>query len=104
MANLLHAESPMKKKVRLGAVGSYGLLLVEVAVYALLVTGYLLLALRWFRPFLLDAFEHRRILYACLAVLLMLGQGFLLELLTTLLMGLFARTRRREGRATPGVS
>jgi hypothetical protein len=94
----------MKKKGGLRTVSSYGLLLLEVGVYALLVTGYLLLVLRSLRPFLLDAFEHRRILYACLAVLLMLGQGFVLEFLTSLLVGLFARTRRREGRATWGIS
>jgi len=94
----------MKKKGGLRAVGSYGLLLLEVGVYALLVTGYLLLVLQSLRPFLLDTFEHWRILYACLAVLLMLGQGFVLEFLTSLLVGLFARTRRREGRATSGVS
>jgi hypothetical protein len=94
----------VKKKARIQGVGSYGLLAVEIGVYALLVTGYLLLVLRFLRPILVDAFDHRRILYACLAVFLMLGQGFLLEFLTTVLVGLFARTRRREGRATPGVS
>ena len=104
MADVLHQGSAVKKKPRVRGIGSYGLLAVEVAVYALLVTDYLMLALRSLSPVLLDAFQHRRILYACLAVLLMLGQGFVLEFLTTLLVGLFARTRRREGRATSGVS
>jgi hypothetical protein len=93
----------MKKGGRLKRFGSFGLLAVEVAIYAVLVAGYLLLVVRFLSPFLQHAFQDRRILYSALAVLLMLGQGFLLELLTTLLVRLFARARRLEGRPTLGL-
>ncbi len=83
----------MRKRGRFARLGSFGLLLAEVVVYAVLVAAYLLLVLRFLSPFLLDAFQQRRILYSALAVLLMLGQGFLLEFLTTLLVRLFAKTR-----------
>lgn len=81
---------------------SFAVLAIEIAIYALLVTIYLLVALRALRPLLLDAAQHHRVFYAILALLLMLGQGALLEVLTTLLVRVFARARREEGHATLG--
>jgi hypothetical protein len=81
---------------------SFAVLAIEIGIYALLVTIYLLVALRALRPLLLDAAEHHRVLYAILALLLMLGQGALLEVLTTLFVRVFARARRGEGLATLG--
>jgi len=78
-------------------------LLLEVGVYAGLVTAYLLVVLRALGPFLLDIAEKRHVLYAILALLLMLGQGFLLELITTLLVRFFVRAREDEGRSIPGT-
>lgn len=75
-----------------------GVLAVEIAVYAALVTGYLALVLRPLRPILLDAAEHHRVLYGLAAVLLMLGQGVLLEILTTLLVGRLRRAARDDAR------
>jgi hypothetical protein len=77
-------------------------LALEVLVYAALVTLYLVLVLRALRPVLLAAAEHHRAVYALLSVGLMLGQGFLLEFLTTLFVGIFVRARRQEGLASPG--
>ena len=75
----------------------------EVLVYAALVTIYLVLVLRALRPVLLFTAEHHRAVYAVLSVGLMLGQGFLLEILTTLFVGLFVRARREEGLASPAL-
>ena len=63
---------------------------------AALVAAYLLLVLRSLRAPLLEVAEHHRVLYGIAAVLLMLGQGILLEFLTSLLVGRFRRARREE--------
>jgi len=73
-----------------------GVLVIEIAVYSALVAAYLLLVLRGIRPFLLSAAEHHRVLYGVSSVLLMLGQGLLLEFFTTLLVGRFRRARRDD--------
>ena len=75
-----------------------GVLAIEIGVYAVLVAAYLLLVLRPLRPILLQAAEHHRLLYGLAAVLLMLGQGVLLELLTTLLVGRLQRAARDDAR------
>jgi len=80
-----------------------GVLALEVLVYAALVTLYLVLVLRALRPVLLSTAQHHRAVYALLSVGLMLGQGFLLEFLTTLFVGLFVRARREEGLASPAL-
>lgn len=79
---------------------SFGVLAVEIVVYSALVAAYLLLVLRALRPFLLTTAEHHRVLYGVLALLLMLGQGVLLEILTSLLVGRFRRARREDAAAT----
>jgi hypothetical protein len=79
---------------------SFGVLAIEIVVYSVLVAAYLLLVLRSLRPFLLAAAEHHRVLYGVLALLLMLGQGVLLEFLTSLLVGRFRRARREDAAAT----
>ncbi len=70
--------------------------MVEIAVYSVMVAAYLLVVLRALRPVLLATEQHHRVLYGILAVLLMLGQGVLLEFLTSLLVGRFRRARRDE--------
>ncbi len=104
MAAPLQRHPPMAKPKRGKPRGlqSLAVLALEVVVYAALVTLYLVLVLRALRPILLSTAEHHRAVYAVLAVLLMLGQGFVLELLTTLLVRLFVRARRDQGLATPG--
>ncbi len=85
---------PVKRKRRL--LRSASVLALEVVLYAILVTAYLATVLRLLRPYLLREEHHHRSWYAVLALLLMLGQGALLELLTTTLVGLFARARRED--------
>ncbi len=72
------------------------MLALEIVLYAILVTAYLATALRLLRPYLLREEHQHRTWYAVLALLLMLGQGALLELLTTTLVGFFARARRED--------
>ena len=70
--------------------------MIEIAIYSALVAAYLLIVLRALRPVLLSAAEHHRVLYGFMAVGLMLGQGLLLEFLTSLLVGRFRRARRDD--------
>jgi hypothetical protein len=56
--------------------------------YAALVTGYFLLALRFLNDWLKHLFDENRILYAVTALGLIVGQGALLEMLTTALLKL----------------
>lgn len=76
--------------------GSFQVLAIEIVVYSALVAAYLILVLRSLRSPLLELAEHHRVLYGIAAVLLMLGQGVLLEFLTSLLVGRFHRARREE--------
>ena len=62
-----------------------------------MVAAYLIIVLRALSPLLLSAEQHHRVLYGVLSVVLMLGQGVLLEFLTSLLVGRFRRARRDEG-------
>ena len=80
-------------------VSSLGILAIEIVVYAALVTAYLLVVLRALRPVLLATSEHHRVVYGFLAVGLMLGQGLVLEVLTSLLVGRFRRARRDDAAA-----
>jgi hypothetical protein len=58
----------------------------EIILYAALVTGYFFLVLHFLGGPLKTLFDTDRPLYAITALLLMIGQGFLLELLTTRLL------------------
>jgi hypothetical protein len=73
----------------------------ELLVYAVLIVGYLLLVLKTLdRPLARLFLEHRG-QYALAALLLILLQGIVLELLTKILVGLFRRDggpRRRKAR------
>lgn len=68
----------------------------EVAAYAVLVTLYLVVVLRTLRPWLAALAARHDASYALWCLLLMLGQGVILESLTTWLLRRFARARRRE--------
>lgn len=67
----------------------------EVAIYAGLVAAYLAFALKALAPFLESEASQHRLFYAFLCVGLMLGQGIALELVTSLLLRLFAWRRPR---------
>jgi len=68
----------------------------EVAAYAVLVTLYLVVVLQKLRPWLAALAARHDASYALWCLLLMLGQGVILESLTTWLLRRFARARRRE--------
>ena len=62
--------------------------LFELVVYAVLVTAYYGFVLHFLGNSLLHVYQHDRRLYAALAIGLIVGQGFLLEVLTRLLLAL----------------
>lgn len=70
----------------------------EVVVYSALIVGYLLLVLKTLDRPIARLYTEHRVSYAFAAVLLILLQGIVLELLTKVLVGIFrtnARGRRR---------
>lgn len=73
----------MKREVR----SSLKSFVLELAVYAALVSGYFFLVLKFLADWLSRIFESDRTLYAALALGLILAQGLLLELMTRLLLG-----------------
>lgn len=72
------------------------ILAIEVLIYTVLVAAYLVLILHTISPYLLEASRRSRGLYAAACLLLMLGQGILLEFLTTWLVARYARAHREE--------
>ena len=72
----------MKKEFR-NSLKSY---LVELAVYGVLVAAYFLLVLHFLGGWLYGLFEGDRRVYAAVALLLIIGQGVLLETVTRLLL------------------
>ena len=68
---------------------------IELLVYAALVLGYFFLVLHFLGNWLDGLFVNNRQLYAGAALGLILGQGIVLELLTTLLVRLVRAARRR---------
>lgn len=68
---------------------------VELVLYALLVVGYFLLVLRYLSGWLYDLFCQERKGYAAAALVLIIGQGFVLEVLTRFLVE-FVAPRRED--------
>lgn len=68
----------------------------EVVVYAALMVGYLLLVLKTLDSPLARMYSEHRVEYAVAALMLILLQGVVLELLTKVLVGLFGRRARRS--------
>jgi len=60
--------------------------LLELLVYAVLVTGYYFLVLHFLGNGLEQLYEHERRFYAGLSLMLIIGQGLLLEVLTRQLL------------------
>ena len=58
----------------------------ELIVYSALVGAYFFLVLHFLGPWLLELFNQHRDLYAGVALGLIIGQGFILEILTRLLL------------------
>jgi hypothetical protein len=68
----------------------------EIVIYAGLVAAYFFLVLHYLGGWLEQLFTQDRRLYAVVAVALIIGQGFLLEVLTRLLLGLFKPRPQRS--------
>ena len=83
--------SPLKPEFKTTLKSYFG----EVIIYAGLVTGYYFLVLHFLGSWLNGLFSHDRKLYAAIALGLIIGQGFLLEILTRLLLSLF-RPRKED--------
>ncbi|GEM_PF-1131824 len=60
--------------------------LVELAVYAVLVVGYFYLVLHFLGEWIKAIYDKDKTLYAAVALGLMLGQGLVLEMVTTFLL------------------
>ena len=60
--------------------------LVELALYAVLVTGYFFLVLHYLSGWLQDLHLHHGKLYALVAIALIIGQAVVLESVTTWLL------------------
>jgi hypothetical protein len=65
--------------------------LIELSVYSGLVVAYVFLVIRLLGNWLDGLFEHSRSHYAIVALLLIIGQGVVLEMVTTLLLKLVRR-------------
>jgi uncharacterized membrane protein (UPF0182 family) len=65
--------------------------LLELVVYAVLVTGYFFLVLHFLGGALRNLFETSNTAYAFVALALIVGQGVLLEILTSALLRFFQR-------------
>jgi membrane protease YdiL (CAAX protease family) len=69
--------------------------LLELCVYAVLVTGYYLLVLKFLGGWLYQLFQQQRQTYAGIALGLIIAQGFVLEILTRGLLG-WIKPRRED--------
>ncbi len=59
---------------------------IELGIYAVLVVAYMFLILHFFTGLLVDLFNGDRVMYAALALALMVFQGIFLETVTTFLI------------------
>ena len=66
-------------------------LVLEVAIYAVLVTGYFFGVLHFLGDWLAGLFAHNIRIYAAVALMMIVGQGIVLEAATTLLLRLVRR-------------
>ena len=70
--------------------------LLELGVYAALVTGYFFLVLHFLGGALRDLYLTRRVAYAFVALALIVGQGLLLQEITALLLRFFQHMLKRK--------
>ncbi len=81
------AEAPRKSKAE--ASHTFRALLVEMPIYAVLIVAYFFLVLHFLSDWLGDLHAHHTLLYSLVAIGLIVGQGVVLESLTTWLLRLF---------------
>jgi Flp pilus assembly pilin Flp len=68
---------------------SIGSFLVELALYAGFVSLYMILVVHFLDIHVKQVFDENKVLYALLAVALIMVQGVFLEMLTRVLLGMF---------------
>jgi len=71
---------------------------INLALYAILVVAYFIVVLQWLNEPLARLFEQDMLRYAVVCVLLILGQGLLLDIVTASLLRL---ARRLSGKRRP---
>ncbi len=81
----------MKKEIK----AVFKLFSIELVVYAALVVAYFFLVLHFLGGWLYHLFREERKTYAAVALLLIIGQGIVLEILTRALLG-FIRGKREK--------
>lgn len=59
---------------------------IELVIYGILVVGYFFVVLRFLETFLTDLFQNNQIYYAFLGLGLVVGQGILLEMVTSFIL------------------
>lgn len=74
------------RKMKKEAIATFKAFLVELAVYAALVTGYFFLVLHFLGGWLYRLEMHHRYTYAIVAIGLIIGQAVVLEAVTTMLL------------------
>ena len=67
--------------------------IVETAIYSALVSGYALIALHYCGQWMKDLYDHHLYWYAVVALGIMIGQGLMLELVTTFIFRLLRRKK-----------
>ena len=70
--------------------------LLELVVYSILVVGYYFFVLHFLGNWLKEMFDHKRHVYAIVALLLIVGQGIVLETLTTALLKFIKPGQEKE--------
>ena len=79
---------PAESRTKKDASGTFWAFLIELAIYAVFVTGYFFLVLHYLSSWLQNLHLHHVTLYASVAIALIIGQAVLLESLTTWLLRL----------------
>jgi hypothetical protein len=74
-----------------------GTLAINLALYAVLVVAYFFVVLRWLNEPLAGLFRENMGHYALISVLLILGQGLLLDIVTSSLLRLIRRVNGKRG-------
>jgi TRAP-type uncharacterized transport system fused permease subunit len=67
----------------------------ELPIYAVLMVAYVHFVLRYLGHWLFQLSRAERILYAVMALLLIIGQGFVLEVFSRALLGLIKGKREK---------
>ena len=65
--------------------------LIELLVYAALVAGYVLFVIGLLNTWLFGLYEHNKTLYASVALVLIIAQGVVLEMVTSFLLKVIRR-------------